>query len=149
MFNSAVGLTSLVDGYFRYIEGEYHIEERATSPAKGEPEAIHHKVWDREPEPPTFSGLVFHLGFNSRQEFDAYEANGEFANCLKRAKLRVEYAWEKKLHQQSPTGAIYAFKSWGEKPEGPAGGTTTPSSLPVNMIESGPTPVSNEKDVVM
>jgi hypothetical protein len=145
-FATAASLATLVDAYFIYIEGEYHLEDK---PGKTtDASAATHKVCDREPEPPTITGLALYLGFNSRQELDDYEANGAYAHILKRGRLRIETGYEKKLHNQSSAGAIFALKSmgWNERTEGkPA--DALPRSLTIEIFNSGPAPAANEKDV--
>jgi len=99
----------------------------------------------------TFSGLASHLGFESRDAFAAYEQHGLFAPMLKRARLRIEAVYEKKLHHQSSSGAIFALKSWGwgEKPQDKTTDETLPQILTVKIIETGPEPASTEQAVDM
>ncbi len=143
-------LINLIKSYFDYIEGEYHLEKKPPKKTTDPPDSIDQKVWDREAEPATLAGLAFFLGFNSREEFDHYEKNGKHALLVKRARLRVEASYEKKLHYQSSTGAIFALKSigWNEKTEAikPADKV---KNIKVKIIESGPLPASNEKDVTL
>jgi hypothetical protein len=110
---TAAKLASRVDAYFKYIEGEYHEEQKPGKTAGSPTETV--KVYDREPEPPTIAGLTFFLGFNSRREYDDYEENGLYAKILKRARLRIEAEYEKKLHYQSSAGAMFALKTMGIK----------------------------------
>jgi hypothetical protein len=63
----------------------------------------------------TITGLALHLGFESRQSIYDYEKNGEFSYIIKRAKLRVELAYEWRLNSNSCTGAIFALKNMGWK----------------------------------
>ena len=145
---TAVRLGQLIDDYFIYIQGEYHIED-APHETKSAKKTSDTKIWDRQPEPATITGLAFFLGFSSRQSFDDYEIGGKHANILKRGRLRIEAEYEKKLHQQPASGAIFALRSmgWNEKPEERP--LTDPSSktLKVNILETGPTPASTEKEV--
>src|SRR5215217_2244999 len=117
LFKNAEELRALVDEYFRSIEGKYEQVEKPSK--KADEPAATQKVTIRESEPPTMAGLAFHLGFNSRDEFDKLERAGKYAAILKRARLRVEVAYEKKLHQQSSSGALFALKSmgWNDKPD--------------------------------
>lgn len=140
-------LEKLIENYFTYIEGEYYLDEQ---PEKMQA-ATNKKIWDREPEPATIAGLTFYLGFNDRQAFDDYCANGEFANTLNRSRLRIEASYEKKLHNQSATGAIFALKSmgWNEKQEQKPENGDIFKTLIIELIESGPDTASNEKDVII
>lgn len=63
----------------------------------------------------TITGLAFHLGFESRQSFYDYEQKQEFSYTIKRARLRVEMFYERRLTGTSPTGAIFALKNFGWK----------------------------------
>jgi len=109
---------------------------------------IGQKVFDREAEPATIAGLAFFLGFNSRDEFDEYESRGKFSTLIKRARLRIEAAYEKKL--DTPAGAMFALKNmgWNEKAENSKPADMV-RSIKVKIIESGPKPVSSEKEVVL
>src|SRR6266567_3720919 len=115
---TAKGLSRDIAAYFNNIKGEFHLEKKPRKAPKGEA-SPDRKIWDREPEQATFAGLAFFLGFNSLQAFVQYENNGRFAHVLKRGRLRIEAEYEKKLHLQSSTGAIFALKSmgWNEKTE--------------------------------
>jgi hypothetical protein len=64
---------------------------------------------------PTITGLVLHLGFESRQSFYDYEQKPQFTYTIKRARLFIEHEYEKGLHSGSPTGAIFALKNFGWK----------------------------------
>jgi hypothetical protein len=149
-FASAEELDNLTAQYFIYIDGEYHLEEKEIKASK-QGESTQQKVWDREPEPATIAGLAFYLGFSSRQVFEEYEEKGKFADQLKRARLRIEAAYEKKLHYQSPTGAIFALKSmgWSERTEGNAADGITNAVLKVEIFQSGPQLASSENEVLM
>lgn len=68
---------------------------------------------------PTISGLCYHLGFESRQSFYDYEKKEKFAYTIKRARLRIEEQYEKRLFGNSNAGAIFALKNfgWSDKQE--------------------------------
>src|SRR5437879_3824237 len=105
-FTDKGDLTTRINTYFNFIEGEYHLETKPGKETKDQP-APAQKVWDRDPEPATFAGLALSLGFNSIRAFEDYIENGDFAEVLKWAHLRIEASYEKKLHAQSATGAIF------------------------------------------
>lgn len=147
-FKSAAELCTLIDAYFDQIEAGQPME--AKSKNKPDERALVSKTTSRNAEPVTIAGLIFFLGFNSREEFEQMESRGKYSSALKRARLRVEAAYEKKLHQQSSTGVIFALKSfgWNERDNEKASATKS-SKMTVKIIESGPTPVSNEKEVIL
>lgn len=87
--------------YFEYIAGEFSYDEAKK------------KIYTREPEPATITGLALYLGFESRQSIYDYEKNGRFSYTVKRARLRIEQEYEKKLHGANPTGPIFALKNFG------------------------------------
>ena len=156
-FLTADELAMRIDAYFDYVEGGFHDEGETSEGAlrtgkgpKGESRAKQ-KICDREPGPPTIAGLAFFLGFNSRQAFDDYERKGKFAHVLKRCCLRIEALYEKKLLQQSPTGAIFALKSmgWNNKTGKKADRAGDGQTLRVKIVESGPKPANCEKEVIL
>ncbi|HVV55694.1 MAG TPA: terminase small subunit [Mucilaginibacter sp.] len=124
-FNSAKQLDSLIQQYFESSE-----EENQTGS-----------------EPPTLAGLALFLGFESRQDIEVYENKPRYAALLKRARLRVEAAYEKKLHTHSSGGAVFALKSmgWNERTDDKTPATGNP--LQVEIIHSGPKLASSEKEV--
>jgi hypothetical protein len=149
-FTKASELSNRVDAYFNYIEGVYHIEIKSIKETKDRSN-MEQKIWDREPEPPTIAGLAIFLGFNSRQAFDDYERKGRFKHILKRGRLHIEAVYEKKLHNQSPAGAIFALKAmgWNEKSESKTPKNEDFKSLKIEIIETGPKLAENEKEGVL
>ena len=149
-FNTAAELSRLIDAYFNYIEGEYHFDNKQDKEGKGQ-QATDRKVWAREPEPATIAGLAFSLGFTGRVEFDDYCTNGAYRHILSRGQLRIEACYEKKLHNTSPSGAIFALKNlgWNEKAENKTESQEIYKTLKVELIESGPKPAENEKAVIL
>lgn len=147
---SESSLTDRINDYFTFIEGEYHLENKPGNQSKEQP-APTKKIWDREPEPATFAGLAVHLGFSSLQEFDAYIETGKYNEALKFAHLRIEASYERKLHAQSATGAIFALKNrgWNERSETKQQPAEFPKSLPVELLFTGPMPAQSEKEVVL
>jgi len=149
-FTDIDSLIALIDKYFDFIDGEYHLENKPVKATK-ENDSVAQKVWDRDPEPPTFAGFAFFLGFSSLEEFDEYIENGIFAETLKRGRLRIEASYEKKLHTQATTGTIFALKSmgWKERSENKQTGIPPPGAVKIEIIESGPPPAETEKEVVL
>ena len=70
---------------------------------------------DLSNEPYLLTGLILALGLSSRASLDEYEKRPEFFNSVKKAKLRVEMEYEKRLGSTAPTGAIFALKNFGWK----------------------------------
>jgi hypothetical protein len=140
-----------VKTFFDLIKGEYHHEETVIENDKPHTSEPAKKIWDREPEPPTLTGLAFFLGFNSMEAFEDYERNGRFAPVLKRGRLRIEAWYEKKLHQQSPAGAVFALKNmgWNEKREDRTIGQHDFKSIKIEIIDAGPNLAGNEKEVTL
>lgn len=96
---------------------------RGRPPAFKTPEEMQVKIdayFDRckeDKEPVTVTGLALALGFTSRQALINYEEKPEFVDTVKRASLRVEQGYEKRLHGQNAAGAIFALKNfdWSDK----------------------------------
>jgi hypothetical protein len=148
-FTTAAELRERIADYFESIKGIYHIAQVPVKNLKeGQPQFTSEKVCDREEQMPTISGLAYHIGFATRKAFDKYEATGKYARPLKRAKLRIEAEYEKKLHNTSSTGAIFALKSmgWNDKDDlllSPG----IARILKIEVTHTGPEPASSEKDV--
>lgn len=125
-FSSAEVLSQLIDSYFTNFD---------SADNKGA-------------EPITLTGFALYLGFTSLEQFEDYEKRGGYAIDIKRARLRIEQAYEKRLHQPSPTGAIFVLKSfgWTEKPEDKKP-PKFPRTLRIDVNETGPKLASNEKEV--
>lgn len=68
-----------------------------------------------ENEPATITGLALYLGFESRQSFYDYEKDEKFSYIIKKARLRIEYEYEKKLTGQNVAGPVFALKNMGWK----------------------------------
>lgn len=145
---SAAVLADRIDEYFMYIEGEPQAEQPPIK--ENSKTSAAQKAWEREPEFATISGMALFLGFTSKQEFEAYEQSGKHAQVLKRARLRVEAAYEARLHQ-TPTGVIFALKTlgWNDKPETIKPSTKTDDTLKIEIINTGPLPAGSEKEVAL
>lgn len=79
-----------------------------TSPDPENPEEVIYQG-----EPITISGLAYFLGFESRQSLYDYEKREGFSYIIKKARLKVESEYEKKLSSRNPTGSIFALKNMG------------------------------------
>jgi hypothetical protein len=142
VFKTARKLANKVDAYFRFIEGEYRVETKSGK---------EQRIYSREPEPATITGLALFIGFNSRQELEDYEQNAEFGYVVKRSRLRVEALYEKKLHQQSPSGAVFALKNlgWKEKSEDRPSNENRTGGIKIEIVDSGPKTAENEAAVLI
>ena len=110
IFKSAQDIEKKIEEYYSFIQGEFEMKE-VSSPLTGEPELK--KVYSKEPETPSITGLALYLGFESRQSIYDYEKNGEFSYTIKRAKLKIESHYEQHLLTKVSTGAIFALKNFG------------------------------------
>ena len=63
----------------------------------------------------TIPGLAYHLGFESRQSIYDYKEREQFSYSIKRAVLKIESVYAKKLSGQNVTGIIFALKNMGWK----------------------------------
>lgn len=138
-FHSVTELDQLIEQYFNSITSEGAPKKRTkTDNTKTKPD-----------EHPTIAGLAFHLGFNSREDFEACENKSKFAAQLKRARLRIMADYEKKLHVTSSTGAIFALKNmgWNDKAESKPAIDATSTTLNINIIHTGPPLASSEAEV--
>ena len=136
-FSSADELDKLVDAFFKQLEGKKHTTTKTNSA----------KTVDAKPA--TLTGLALHLGFHSREQFERYESKGKFAANLKKGRLRIEAIYEKKLHQSTFGGAVFALKNLGWAGDKAETNRTAPviKTLKVTIVESGPSPASDEKEV--
>lgn len=107
MYDSNEQLEKAVESYFEYIKGSFGYDTDPEDKSKDV------KVWERYPENASITGLALFLGFESRQSIYDYEKNGEFSYTIKRARLRVEAAYEQALLSKAATGAIFALKNFG------------------------------------
>ena len=69
---------------------------------------------DEEEEPITITGLALALD-TTREILCDYEERDEFSNAIKKAKLRVQHAYEKRLVKRGNGGDIFALKNFGWK----------------------------------
>ena len=69
--------------------------------------------------PATITGLALALGFCTRKSLLDYAEKQEFVNIIKKARLKVECEYEKRLFSGQPTGAIFALKNmeWQDRQE--------------------------------
>jgi hypothetical protein len=141
-------LNQRIDAYFKYIKGQPNRKRKIAGSVVNADAKEGSVEYKRKPEPPTITGLALYLGFSSRHEFEENERKPRYAKELKRARLKIEAEYEKKLHLTSAAGAIFALKSLGwNDDKGP--GSTLPSTLDIRVLESGPELAQSEKEVTL
>jgi hypothetical protein len=64
------------------------------------------------PKMPTVNGLCLALGC-CRDSLWEYAKKPEFSDAIKRARTMLEEAWESRLAENGPTGAIFWLKNQG------------------------------------
>ena len=72
---------------------------------------------DADHEPYTITGLALGLGLSGREALSEYGRRVEFSDNVKKAKAKVESAYEKRLSGPNCTGAIFALKNMGWRDE--------------------------------
>ena len=113
-------LTVRCDEYFKHIEGESHQEKQTIKdPKTNAQKEIDIEVWDRQPEPPTITGLTLFLGFADKSSLYDYRDKQVFSHPIKRAITLIEHHHEKGLANKNSTGHIFALKNrgWSDKIE--------------------------------
>ena len=84
----------------------------------------------------TICGLAYYLGFSSRQSLLDYEKREEYSDIIKKARLRIEMAYEECLMDKSPTGAIFALKNMGWSDRSEVDHNVNVSQLPNIIIKT-------------
>lgn len=97
--------------YFDYIQGEVNAEVETIVTAEG----IEKTNYNREPEPPTLTGLCLFLGFATLKSLYEYKKKEGFDYSIKRALTIVEHGYEMSLRKAAPAGSIFALKNMGWK----------------------------------
>jgi len=149
-FTSAAKLAKRCEQYFTHIAGEWHTEEVTETLKNGTTETTSTTVYDREPEPPTITGLALFLGFESRASLYAAQYPSEQQAVIRRAITRVENAYELALFGSKATSAVFALKNmgWNDKQLADLSGKETVQSNPVVKVITSTRPLArSEKDV--
>jgi hypothetical protein len=63
----------------------------------------------------TITGATLFLGFSQKKSLYDYKEDGEYKDAVNRLLLNVEHSYEKALHGNNVTGAIFALKNMGWK----------------------------------
>jgi hypothetical protein len=101
MFDNSAQLQEAIDDYFK------NIPTKKVVIGTGATKRI------EEVPIPTITGLVYHIGFESRTAFYDYEKKDEFKYTIKRARLFIEHEYEQQLNVGNTIGAIFALKNMG------------------------------------
>lgn len=118
VFENKHDLQQEIDAYFEYIKGDF-IEKQKVKNGElllnefGEPDMG--RIYSREAEPVTVTGLALYLGFASRQSmYDYEERNEAFSYLILRARMRVENSYERRLdHRDKVHGSTFALSNMG------------------------------------
>jgi hypothetical protein len=149
-FAGAAKLAKRCEQYFTHIAGEWHTEEVTETLKNGTTETTTHTVYDREPEPPTITGLALFLGFESRAALYAAQYPPEQQAVIRRAITRVENAYELALFGSKATSAVFALKNmgWNDKHLADLSGKDAAQANPVVTVITSARPLArSEKDV--
>jgi hypothetical protein len=150
-FYTAAELSDRIERYFLSVKGAPQPEKKPQlkNRKKESPTVIRITAEDNT-SPPLLTGLALFLGFPSLDEFEAYEQKGVYKKILQEARLRIACEYEKKLHNASPAGAIFALKcmGWSDK-RNEGSKKTTSGKLLIKVVNSGPKLAETEKDVAI
>lgn len=124
-------LEALIADYFEWIKGEYEMRTITITDKEGNVKEEPYKFWTRDPEPPTISGLAYHLGFSDKYALYQYRDKDYFNHSIKRALGKVEKHHEMNIaHGDKCTGNIFALKNMGWKDRNETDITTGGEKLP-------------------
>lgn len=111
-------LQERIDEYFRECEGIpfFDGDGKPMLTSKG------YILYEKQPKPPTVTGLALALGLKSRQALLNYQNREEFNDAVTRAKLRIEeYAERRLFDRDGVNGAKFSlmnnFRGWRDKPK--------------------------------
>lgn len=109
-------MNNLIGDYFDWIQGESKEVEVKIKDKEGNVHNEKQTQWVRKPEPPTVTGLTFHLGFCNKSTLYDYAKNGYFSNLIKRALTLIEKHHEINVaYGDKCTGNIFVLKNMGWK----------------------------------
>lgn len=109
-----------------------------------------------EEKPPTISGLVIHLGFTSRSEFNEFQSsNPQYARMVDLAKTYIEMGYEERLFSASSQGASFWLKNhagYSDKKEMVHSGVSKPLRIELvsgELVEGEFTEVKDEEPLAL
>ena len=112
-------LQTRINQYFEFIKGEYTI----VGDFNKRGDWVESKIWLREPEPPTITGLTLYLGYADKSSLHkrVRDENPEnfYRLPIKKALTLIEQSYEKGIRGSSAAGCIFALKNmkWTDKQE--------------------------------
>jgi hypothetical protein len=89
---------------------------------------------DEENEPITITGLALALD-TSRETLCNYEEKEDYFDTIKKAKLKVENAYEKRLVRRGNGGDVFALKNFGWKDTKELDGSFDVTQLVIEAID--------------
>jgi hypothetical protein len=89
---------------------------------------------DEENEPITITGLALALD-TSRETLCNYEEKEDYFDTIKKAKLKVENAYEKRLVRRGNGGDVFALKNFGWKDTKELDGNIDVTQLVIEAID--------------
>lgn len=96
----------------------------------------------------TITGLALALDFTSRRQLIEYSERPEFHNTIKRAKLKIEYAYEKHLRKSGHAGDIFALKNFDWSDQRQIDHTTNGKDLPTPILGGASAQKEDDDDEV-
>lgn len=109
-------MDDLIGEYFIYIQGESEEVDIIVKDKEGNERVEKGEKWIRKPEPPTVTGLTFHLGFSNKSTLYDYANKPYFSNFIKRALTLIEKHHEMNVaFGDKCTGNIFVLKNMGWK----------------------------------
>lgn len=109
------------------------------------------KFCEENNEPLMITELALALGFSTRQGLLTYEGySKEFYDTIKRAKLKIEAAYERRLlYSDNPGGSIFALKNfdWIDKKAVEQSGTLNIKPILGGVTNDIPTDDSNKEAI--
>lgn len=89
---------------------------------------------DEENEPITITGLALALD-TTRETLCDYEEKSDYSDTIKKAKLKVENAYEKRLVRRGNGGDVFALKNFGWKDTKELDGSFDVTQLVIEAID--------------
>ena len=118
MYETKEEMEEKIERYFKECNGVPYFDDDG-NPLRTDKGCI---VYEKQPKPPTVTGLALALGFSTRKSLLEYQGKPEFVNTITRAKTRIEeYAEIRLFDRDGVNGAKFSlmnnFKGWRDKPE--------------------------------